>query len=225
MSMNPPLAELPPKVLPQKYNLEDLTGKRFGRLTCVYYVGNCKWLCKCDCGENVFKVVAKVALRHSIVSCGCFARELAVVNGRKRMTKHGMHRAPEYAIWQAMRQRCSNPKHKEWRLYGERGVRVCKRWARFEAFYEDMGPRPSAKHSLDRKDNGLVYSKSKCRWATGVEQGNNTRRNHRLTIGGQTRTLAEWARSADMKYNTLVGRIKCGWEPLRAVTCSVKTKQ
>lgn len=224
MSMNPPLAELPPKVIPQKYNLEDLTGKRFGRLTCVYYVGHCKWLCKCDCGDNVFKVVAKVALRHAIKSCGCLAREQSADRARIQSTKHGLHRSSEYTIWQAMLQRCQNPNNPGWRLYGERGVRVCKEWKEFSRFYKDMGPRPSPKHQLDRRDNGLLYSKQTCRWATTVEQANNTRRNHRLVFGGRNQTIAEWAREIGVNYGTLTGRIQTGWTAERALTTSVAHK-
>ena len=30
----------------------DLTGKKFGRLTPLYYIKGGKWHCKCDCGNE-----------------------------------------------------------------------------------------------------------------------------------------------------------------------------
>ena len=78
-----------------------------------------------------------------------------------------------------MRQRCENPKHKSYPLYGGRGIKVCRRWKQsFEAFFADMGDRPSPKMTIDRKNNNKGYSKSNCRWATYSEQRKNVRRGY-----------------------------------------------
>lgn len=219
MSMNPPLTELPPRVTGRlKCNWEDLTGKRFGRLTCVYYVGHCKWLCKCDCGDNVFKVVAKVALRHAIESCGCLARERSAERARKQSTKHGLVGCPEYAIWHSLRQRCNNPNNPGWRLYGGRGIKVSKEWGTFEQFYSDMGPRPSGRHQLDRANSNAGYSKANCRWVTPDVQANNTSRNRFVEFGGERLTVGQWATKLGINYGTLHGRIHRGWSPKAALS-------
>ena len=58
----------------------DLTGQRFGRLTAIEYVGNSKWLCKCECGNE--KIVCRGHLKSGAIrSCGCYNREVA----KKRM--------------------------------------------------------------------------------------------------------------------------------------------
>ena len=78
-----------------------------------------------------------------------------------------------------MKQRCYNPKITHWDSYGGRGIKVCDRWLEsFENFYEDMGPKPSPTHSIDRIDNYKLvdgYSKDNCRWATKREQSLNKR--------------------------------------------------
>jgi hypothetical protein len=79
----------------------------------------------------------------------------------------------EYRSWQMMKNRCLNPKARDYEYYGGKGISVCKRWLKFENFLADMGRRPSETHTLDRiKANGN-YVKSNCRWATRQEQARN----------------------------------------------------
>jgi hypothetical protein len=80
-----------------------------------------------------------------------------------------------YCIWAAMRDRCNNPRNKQYKDYGGRGIHVCKRWGKFENFAEDMGPRPHPLLTLERKNNYKNYCKSNCKWASRLEQNNNRR--------------------------------------------------
>jgi hypothetical protein len=91
---------------------------------------------------------------------------------------------PDYGLWSEMRRRCNDPKRKDFPLYGGSGIRVCERWGRFLSFIEDMGPRPSREHSIDRIDGTKGYSPDNCRWATPAEQGANRRTNFPVTING-----------------------------------------
>lgn len=102
------------------------------------------------------------------------------------------------------------PSSKAWKWYGGKGITLCERWLKFENFYADMGPRPSAAHSVDRIDTTKGYSPENCRWATQQEQQNNRRNNVRITRDGQTKTMSEWAACLNVPYSIVKMRRAAG---------------
>lgn len=194
--------------------------QRYGLLTAVTFVGRDKhrgafWLFKCDCGKE--KVILANNVRRGLsVSCGCYQKKTMSV----RNTTHGLsHKIPEYKSWTEMRARCLNPDSSAYPNYGGRGIKVCKRWDKFKNFLEDMGPRPSLLHSLDRwPDNDGDYKPSNCRWATDKEQNRNKRNNFIVNYKGQEMCLAEAADQCGIDSRTLWKRIVMrGWEVNRAL--------
>ena len=88
--------------------------------------------------------------------------------------RHGMRRSITYKSWACMIQRCTNPKNTRYRFYGARGITVCERWKDFANFLADMGERPAGSYSIDRIDPCGNYEPTNCRWATQLEQMQNT---------------------------------------------------
>ena len=97
----------------------------------------------------------------------------------------------EYRSWQSMNTRCTNPNRSNYKHYGERGVKICKRWSErpngFRNFLEDMGPRPEG-CSLDRIDANGDYCPENCRWADKYTQSLNRRNSKTPYISFDKRT-------------------------------------
>ena len=189
---------------------KDERGKVYGHWTVLEFARRdhrgCHWVCQCVCGK--IKTVWGANLRdgHS-KSCGC------------RRSARGMCRSPEYATWEAMKQRCYNPSQTGYQHYGGRGIGMCVRWRdSFTNFFDDMGPRPFPRATIDRIDNEGDYCPENCRWASHVEQGQNTRKTRRLTYKGETMGLRAWARRAGIAHGTLRQRLAKGWSLEQAIT-------
>lgn len=115
--------------------------------------------------------------------------------------------------------RCENPAGQDAALYHARGITVCERWRHdFAAFLADMGPRPSPAHSIDRIDSNGNYEPSNCRWALPVVQANNTSRNVKLTHGGETLSVGQWADRLGLKRSTVYARAAKGWPVERVLS-------
>lgn len=118
---------------------------------------------------------------------------------------------PEYSIWSGIIQRCTNPRQPSYPRYGGRGINICDRWRRsFAAFLEDVGPRPSPQHSIDRVDNDGNYEPSNCRWATAAEQRLNQRPR------GPNRSAASLRRREERKARAVKALAECGGNKMRA---------
>ncbi len=124
-------------------------------------------------------------------------------------------RSVERSTWSSILRRCYKKDNASYPKWGGRGIRVCKRWRdSFDSFLQDMGRRPSPKHSIDRIDNDGDYKPSNCRWTTNKVQSNNRRNTIWLKYHGQTLSISMWADKLKLPRRLLYGRYLRG--------CSVK---
>lgn len=131
----------------------------------------------------------------------------------------------EESSYRNMMTRCFNEKATGYEYYGGRGITVCQHWVDdFYNFYKDMGPRPD-NCSIDRVDNNKDYTPTNCRWATHTEQSHNSSASTSITYEGVTLVIKEWAELIGVKPNTLVYRLRRGWELDRALTTSPQAER
>lgn len=196
-------------------------GKRYGRLTALRFLGNRRWLCRCDCGVEKAIRTGQLASGQTS-SCGCYRVERGRIHGSTINRRHGEgsngKESAEYRAWSSMKNRCSSPTSLDYARYGGRGILVCDRWQRFEEFLSDMGRRPSSKHSIDRIDVNGNYELANCRWATATEQNRNTSSNHMVTIDEEAKSLSEWLEIFDIARKTFHQRVRSGMSEVDALT-------
>lgn len=161
----------------------DMKGMRFEKLVVIERIGTqngqALWRCVCDCGKES-NVIGQNLRYGRQKSCGCLDYERKTIHGATKNNK----RTPEYTTWRAMKSRCYRKNDVEYDNYGGSGVTVCDRWIHsFENFLEDMGQKPSKKHTIDRIDGRGNYEPNNCRWSTGSAQIVNQRLRNDNTSG------------------------------------------
>jgi len=210
--------------------LQDLSGQKFGRLTVLRRDGEIKptrWVCLCECGKE-YSSTAGHLKSGNIKSCGCLRHESQYEGLQRDPNIVTKDRPIGYDTWVGLKQRCHNPKNPRYVDYGARGITVCDRWRGddgFKNFLEDMGPRPSPKHSLDRIKNELGYSKENCRWADDNTQGGNKRNSVLLTYNGKTQCVGAWERELGLGVGVIHGRLKMGWSAEDCINTPVERKR
>lgn len=221
-----------------KRKLIDLTGQVFGRLIVVdeapstFYTfrrgGRSMrqrrrwWNCRCRCGNLTTVTHGNLtAAKRPVLSCGCYRNDQI----QQANTVHGKRHTVLYRIWTDIRSRCRNAAVKGYKDYGGRGITICERWLvgedgkhPFVCFAQDMGERPSSKHSVERVDNDQGYSPDNCVWALAIPQANNKRSNHCLTFAGETLTVRQWGRRLNVSPNSIQTRLSRGWSTERTLT-------
>lgn len=114
--------------------------------------------------------------------------------------KHGMYGTPTYKSWSEMKSRCNK------NIGCYKNVSYCKRWEKFENFFEDMGIRPN-NTTLDRINVYGNYEPNNCRWANMEIQANNRTTNKYYYINNEKLTLSQIAKKYNISRSNLANKI------------------
>lgn len=153
--------------------LVENTGKKKKEKDCMYYDYGL-FLCPI-CGSIVER---KISNGTKSQSCNCFTKEIQ----KKKKIIHGdalsigeYHKL--YGVWSIIKDRCLNPKYKQYAYYGGRGIIICEEWKNsfiiFKNWSLNNGYRPNL--CIDRIDFNGNYTPSNCRFVTHYESDINRR--------------------------------------------------
>lgn len=223
----------------------DLSGRTFGRLKVLEYAGSKErrdgqkyrlWKCECQCADKTIVLVpTDKLLSGSKSDCGCVRNEKVLSNAYKpkafreamegvepylslnKNDRHAVHRRL-YGIWSMMHERCENPDHKKYYLYGGKGIKVCDEWSDKELGFANF-VKWALSHgydnelTIDRIHSDKGYSPDNCRWLTYQQQGSHTSRNQYIHDGEEWLTFSEFERKYSLETGTIRHRLSSGWSP------------
>lgn len=193
---------------------EILVGTRFG-----------KWEMLGEAGMHGYRRMIRVACPHgeSIVQADNLLAGKSLGCRSCGLTSHNLSQTPEYRICYLAIRRCVDPTTNDFEHYGGKAVPVTVHhdWhtpenlgigaARMTQYVLDsIGPRPSTRHQIDRKDNSKGYEPGNLRWATPSQNCRNRSNNRELTHGGKTQCTIAWAEELGLGASTISHRLQAG---------------
>lgn len=186
-------------------SFEDLTGRKFGRLTVISFAkrerNRTYWNCKCECGKELLAYSHQLK-RGDKRSCGCLRAERGT---------NPLYDSKLYKVWRGVVSRChTKTKGRCYKYYGKRKIKVCDEWRHdFMSFYNwAMSNGYEDGLTIDRIDNNKGYSPDNCRWATWEQQVRNRTDNKWLTYNGRTMIQSDWAEELQISKSSLRWRLE-----------------
>jgi hypothetical protein len=165
------------------------------------------WRCQCVCGKETFVVTCSLT-RGTTISCGCYNKEVVFQRCATHQESLNKRPSPELRAFQTAKGRCNNPTDHAFSNYGGRGIEF--RFNSFEEFLNELGRKPTPKHSIDRIDVNGHYEPGNVRWADDATQARNKRNVRTLTVDGITKLRCEWAEEYGIESDLIYERIRRG---------------
>jgi hypothetical protein len=172
--------------------------------------------------ETFLEMAARLGRTIDSVGNKCRALKLQTLGKSERKpTPYSKH--PLREILKGMKRRCYNPRTAGYKNYGGRGITVCHKWrtntVAFIKWALANGWKPALE--IERIDVNGNYEPGNCRFATNVEQANNTRKTIWIEAFGIKKCLSEWMvdpRTAKVSRTAIVERLQRGLTPEQALT-------
>ena len=127
----------------------------------------------CECGKEFKTQVHSIKSGNSKMCKDC-GKQFNKTHG-DGTTKSKHYRL--YQIWHSMIDRCYNENNKDFKYYGGRGIIVYEKWKEDYTIFKAWALVNSYSTTLtiERKNGDKNYTPENCKWATMLEQAQNTK--------------------------------------------------
>lgn len=108
-------------------------------------------------------------------------------------------------IFKGMKDRCYNPKLKDYRWYGAKGIKICDKWLECPKLFEEWALENGYETGLtiDRIDESKNYCPENCRWVTGVFNAKYKSNTRIIEVDDIQHTGREWPNFLKLGTNTI----------------------
>lgn len=114
------------------------------------------------------------------------------------------------SIYYGMERRCYDPNCKDYKYYGQKGIRICKQWLNdplsFEAWSLSNGYKDGL--TIDRINPSKDYSSENCRWISLAENVRRAGRVNWIEVNGEKLTGHQWSQKLGFGTNYINSKIR-----------------
>lgn len=202
--------------------LPSQVGLKFGTLTVLEEIredATLYVLVRCDCGNTLRRRHGDISGTRRNSTCYECARSAQRERGKKNRT-HGHSRTKIYDVYRQMIRRCYEPKCKDYKNWGARGITVCYEWrtdvGAFIKWAHANGYKANV--TIERKEVNGNYEPDNCTWIPNEEQANNRTDTVILEFNGLSMSVSDWSARLGIKYSTIKSRLRYGFPIERVLT-------
>lgn len=203
----------------------DYKDKVFHNIKILDLIDESKKIVKCQCHCGAFFEIRLIELLKKtryLVSCKYCNDGINHKFNKKKLDELSNGEI-KYILYR-IKQRCYNPKTKDYKWYGEKGITVCDEWLNNTDSFVSWALQNGYQKGLtiDRIDSNGNYEPSNCRFTDMIIQNNNKSKLKKYNYNGEYLTISQISRLCGINYRTLLARINKGIPFEKAISLPVK---
>lgn len=142
------------------------------------------------------------------VTTNCSHLRIGGIKTSKKLTRWNNHRLEH--IFSAMKDRCYNELNKDYKIYGNKGIKICDEWLNNPMLFEEWSMNNGYQDNLtiDRIDSGKNYCPENCRWITLSDNSKYKSTTSLIEVDGCIHTGRDWAKKLGLGTNMINTYVK-----------------
>lgn len=186
--------------------INDIIGTQIGIYDVIYECeerasdGHKLYHVKCTvCGQEFNMIKSQIGKAKHCSHIGLGGTKIAF------SSKHSWNNPKLEKIFLGMKKRCYKSSDKDYKWYGNKGIKICDEWLNNPKLFEDWALSNGYLDGLtiDRINEDFDYEPHNCRWVTGSKNSKYKSTTRIITVGDISKTGREWADFLGLGTNTI----------------------